>query len=427
MDRAIWRPPRLRTLETDERSATWTELFYDLVFVVAVARLGARFLHDLTWEGFFEFAALFTVLWWAWASFTFFADRYDTDDSGQRLLAVAQMIGVAGMAAAIGLGDQELDTISRPFAVSYAAVRIALVVMYARAYRHVPDTQPLVVGYLKGFSVEVLFWIASIFVPAPWRYLLWAAGLAVSFATPWLMRREQVRVPLSVSHLPERFGLFTILVLGESIAAVVAGVEDEEWALASSSVGVAGVVMATSLWWVYFDNLEGSVVRRDPNREHDWHPTAWIFSHLPLVIALTMAGIGVEELVIASAGHDFEAAHRWLAVAGVGGAYLAMAMILVSSSSADGRDHFHRKALIRLGAVVLVLILGAAGSDLEPVAFAVILAVIAGLQVAVDICEHWWSRRGAPSETPVAAEPEVTAPVVIANAERSATDDVHAP
>ena len=416
MDRVIWRPPRLRTLETDERSATWTELFYDLVFVVAVARLGARFLHDLSWEGFFEFAALFTILWWAWASFTFFADRYDTDDSGQRLLAVAQMIGVAGMAAAIGLGDQELGTISRPFAASYAAVRLALVVMYARAWRYVPDTQPLVSGYLKGFSIEVVIWVASVFVPAPWRYLLWAVGLAISFATPWLMRREQARVPLSVSHLPERFGLFTILVLGESIAAVVAGVENEEWAFASASVGVAGVVMAASLWWVYFDNLEGSVVRRDPNRVHDWHPTAWIYSHLPLVIALTMAGIGVEELVIASAGHEFEAAHRWLAVAGVAGAYLAMAMILVSSSSPDGLMHFQRKALLRLGGAALVVILGATGSNLEPAAFAVILAAIAALQVAIDIFEHWLSRRATTS-----SPPEVVAPVVA-----SAPDDVHA-
>lgn len=414
MDRVIWQPPRLRTLETDERSATWTELFYDLVFVVAVARLGARFLHDLTWSGFFEFAALFTILWWAWASFTFFADRYDTDDPGQRLLAVAQMIGVAGMAAALGLGDQHLDTISRQFAASYAGVRFALVVMYARAWRNVPETQTLVGGYLKGFVVEVVIWTISIVAPAPWRYVLWAIGLAISFATPWLMRREQVRVPLSVSHLPERFGLFTILVLGESIAAVVAGIEHEDWAISPAAVGIAGVVLATGLWWVYFDNLEGSVVRRDPDKEHDWHPTAWIYSHLPLAVALTMAGIGVEELVIASAGHDFEAQHRWLAVAGVAGSYLAMAMILVSSSSRDGSMHFQRKALLRLAGAGAVIVLGAAGGSLEPTTFGIVLAVIVVVQVALDLGERWLSVRGL--------EPEEEAAV----SATSATEDAHA-
>lgn len=400
MDRVIWRPPRLRTLETDERSATWTELFYDLVFVVAVARLGARFLHDLGWQGFVEFTALFTVLWWGWASFTFFADRYDTDDPGQRLLAVAQMIGVAGMAASLSLGDQHLETISRQFAACYVAVRIALVVMYARAWRNVPETQPLIAGYMKGFTVEIVIWVISIFAPAPWRYVLWAIGLGISFATPWLMRREQVRVPLSVSHLPERFGLFTILVLGESIAAVVAGIENEDWALSPAATGVAGVLMATSLWWVYFDNLEGSVVRRDPDKRHDWHPTAWIYSHLPLAVTLTMAGIGVEELVIASAGHDFEAAHRWLAVAGVAGAYLAMSMILVSSSSPDGQIHFRRKALLRVGGAALVVILGLGGGGLEPQVFGILLAAIAMIQVAVDVGERWLSFR---EQTPTAS------------------------
>ena len=414
MDRVIWRPPRLRTLETDERAATWTELFYDLVFVVAVARLGARFLNDVTWSGFFEFAALFTILWWAWASFTFFADRYDTDDTGQRLLAVAQMIGVAGMAAAIGLGDQHLDTISRQFAASYTAVRLALVVMYARAWRNVPLTQRLVGGYLKGFVVEVVLWAVSIFAPVPWRYLLWAAGLLISFATPWLMRREQVRVPLSVSHLPERFGLFTILVLGELIAAVVVGVEHEEWQFAATLTGIGGVIMATSLWWVYFDNLEGSVVRRDPNKRHDWHPTAWIYSHLPLAVTLTMAGIGVEELVVAAAGHEFDAAHRWLAIGGVAGTYLAMAMILISSTPSDTRLHFRRKALLRLGGAVLVVLLGILGGELRPSAFGLVLASLCALQVAADVVEHAMSVR----EVSPASEP--------ATVTAASPDDAHA-
>ena len=391
MDRAFWRPPRLRTLETEERTSTWTELFYDLVFVVAVSRLGARFLHEVTWQGFVEFAALFTVLWWAWASYTFFADRYDTDDTGQRLLAVGQMIGVAGMAAAIGLGDQHLSTISRPFGASYAAVRLALVVMYLRAWRSVPETQPLVGGYLKGFSVEVVLWGTSVLAPEPWRYALWTAGTAVSFATPWLMRGEQVRVPLSVSHLPERFGLFTILVLGESIAAVVVGVEDEAWALASMFVGVAGVVVATSLWWVYFDNLEGSVVRRDPSRRHDWRPTAWIYSHLPLAIFLTMAGIGVEHLVASASSHGVDAAHRWLAAGGIAGAHLAMATILASSAPSDPRIRLHRKAVMRLVGAGLIGLLGLAGGRLAPATFGVGLALICATQVVIDVADHWSS------------------------------------
>jgi hypothetical protein len=112
-----------------------------------------------------------------------------------------------------------------------------------------------------------------------------------------------------------------------------------------------------------------------------------------------MAVIGVEELVIASASHEFDAAHRWLAVAGVACAYLALAMILVSSSP-DERMYFHQKALLRLVGVGLVTILGVAGSGLEPAAFATILATIAVLQVAADIGEHWLTRRGGEASDP---------------------------
>lgn len=392
MSPSILQPPRLRTLETEaeERTATWTELFYDLVFVVAVAKLGHRFLyeviaHDLSWTGFIEYAGLFTVLWWGWASFTFFADRYDTDDPIQRLLAVSQMVAVAGMAAAFGFGDQALETISRPFAIAYIGVRIALLAMYARAWWNVHSSRKLIAGYLQGFSLDVVVWAISIFVPPPWRYVLWVVGMVISLATPWLMRREQARTPLSISHLPERFGLFTILVLGESIAAVVAGLADQEWQVGATAGAVAGVMMATSLWWVYFDNLEGSVVRRDPNRKHDWHPTAWIYSHLPLAIALTMAGIGAEELVAAAAGHEFESSLRWLSVFGVSGAYLSMAMILTSSTSSDANANFSRKTLLRVGAAAAVVLLGLVGGQLRPAAFVIILATITVLQVLLDL------------------------------------------
>ena len=95
------RPPQLRTTDTEGegRSATWLELFYDLVFVVAVAALGHRLLVDHHWGGALAFAGLFVPLWWSWASFTFYADRYDTDDLGQRLLAVAQMVATSSFPA----------------------------------------------------------------------------------------------------------------------------------------------------------------------------------------------------------------------------------------------------------------------------------------------------------------------------------------
>ena len=222
---AALRPPSLRTKETGEkRAATWLELFYDLVFVVAVSRLGGRLLHadDLSGNDVLAFVGLFVVVWWTWAGFTFYADRFDTDDLGQRLLAMVQIVAVALMAASVSSGEAES---TRAFAISYIAARLVLITMYVRARYHVPETRVLITGYLRGMSAAGGLWVISVLVPEPWQFVLWGIDMAIDLATPFIMRKEQARVPLDVTHLPERFGLFTILVLGEPVTSVVGGPE----------------------------------------------------------------------------------------------------------------------------------------------------------------------------------------------------------
>ena len=161
----------------------------------------------------------------------------------------------------------------------------------------------LVRGYLVGFGAAALVWTASAFVPQDVRVGLWAVALAIDLATPWVMRREQARVPLDVSHLPERFGLFTILVLGESIAAVVMGLAHSEWSWLTTLTAALGVGVATALWWLYFDNARGAVVRRDANVRRTWRPTAWIYSHLPLAAGLAASGVAMEVAVEIGRAH----------------------------------------------------------------------------------------------------------------------------
>jgi len=371
------RPPRLRTASsTDDRSATWLELFYDLVFVVAVAALGHRLLVDHSPQGIAIFAALFVPLWWSWAGFTFYADRYDTDDLGQRLLAVAQMVAIALMAASMSGNEADSTT---AFAVWYLAARAVLLVMYLRAYRHVEATRTLVAGYLRGFAIGAIPWVVSIWVPEPWRYVLWGLGLAIDFVTPWIMRRAQANAPLSLSHLPERFGLFTILVLGESIAAVVAGISSVGWEM-NATVGAAlGVVTATGLWWLYFDNLEGSVVRRVRTKVRAWRPTVWIYIHLPLAIGLTASGIGLEFLV-AQEGPDL----RWIAIGGIAVALISMSVIHIATVRDDQRMG-RIQTWIRAMSATIVVLIGFISSGWTSNAILAALAVVCFAQIGIEL------------------------------------------
>ena len=370
-------PPRLRTAShEDHRSATWLELFYDLVFVVAVGQLGHRLAVNHGVGGVWGFIGLFIPLWWTWASYTFYADRYDTDDLGQRLLAVGQMASIAIMAASIS-GD-EADSVTA-FAAAFVMARAVLLAMYYRAYRHVPQSRELVAGYLTGFSIGGAFWLLSIWVPDPARFILWGIGLAIDFYTPFHLRERQKRVPLSVSHLPERFGLFTILVLGESFVAIVGALSHHKWDLSFTIAAVLGVAVATSLWWLYFDNQQGDVVRRSDTGKA-WKPTAWIYSHLPLVVSITTAGIGLEFLV----AQEDHGPGRWMV--GGGAAVVMLSLALMSIAANRGHDELDRRqAVSRVVAAGAFIVVALISESWAPNVIMLVVLVIAGLSIADDV------------------------------------------
>jgi low temperature requirement protein LtrA len=367
-------PPQLRTREQEaHRTATWLELFYDLAFVVAVAVLAGRLLEDGSWSGLASYFGYFALLWWLWASHTFYADRYDTDDLAYRLLAAGQMVAVVVIASSLSLEEASSTT---AFAIGYAFSRILLLVMYWRAYRHVVETRALLGGYLIGFGLAAIVWTASAVVPDEARFVLWSIALAIDLATPWVMRIEQARVPFDVSHLPERFGLFTILVLGESIAAVVAGLAHISWGFAPTLTSALAVGVATSLWWLYFDNARGSVVRRDATVRRTWRPTVWLYTHLPLAAALVGSGVALEHAVTEAGHGPMHSSDRWLLVGSVALSFASFAIIHLASGQVDetGRALIYSRLL---GIPVLGLIGLLSGLEAQWVALGVLGVCVA--------------------------------------------------
>jgi low temperature requirement protein LtrA len=378
---AAIKPPSLQTETEGERNATWLELFYDLVFVATVAMLGTRLAADTSLMGWLSYAAYFLLVWWLWASHTFYADRYDTDDLVYRFLAGGQMVAIAILAASVSTGPSGSTVV---FAIAFAAARILLLLLYARAYKYVPATRELVRGYLVGFGSGAVLWIVSIFVPPPARFWMWGLALGIDLATPFIVRKAQAAAPLDVSHLPERFGLFTILVLGETIVAVTIGLGHVEWQWSTTIAGVFGLSIATALWWIHFDNVDGKVVRRKGGGKA-WQPTVWIYSHLPLAVGLAMTGVGVEHAIVASDhGHHYTSADRWLLVAGVVIALGAMVGIEVASKR-DMRDDLRTTVILtRVAAIGIVLLVGVVGG-LEAAATTVAIAAVCGALVVVDL------------------------------------------
>ena len=189
---------------------------------------------------------------------------------------------------------------------------------------------------------------------------------------------------MDASHLPERIGLFTILVLGETVVAVTLGLSHVEWQWSTTIAGVFGLSIATALWWIHFDNVDGKVVRRIGGGKA-WQPSVWIYSHLPLAVGLAMIGIGVEHAIVASDhGHHYTSAERWLLVAGVVITLGSMVAIEVASKR-DTRDDLRTVVIVtRVVAIALVLLVGVIGG-LEAPMTVVAIAVMCGALVVADL------------------------------------------
>ena len=279
--------------EEKERHASWLELFHDLVFVAVVSQLSEILSHDISWTGLLSFVLLFVPVWLAWIGATLFATRFGTDDLAHRILTLLQMMGAAAMAVNVthGLGET-----SAGFALSYAAIRFLLVIEYIRVWYRLPSTRPLTKRYSIGFAVSATIWTVSAFVPPPLRFILWGVGMTIDLVTPLLIGQLAIKFAPHESHLPERMGLFVIIVLGESILGIVAGLAGHEWNIYSTlSVGL-GLSIPFSLWWIYFDNVGGSAIRAATERGKRRIYYIWLYIHFPLVFGIAAIGIGIRQV-----------------------------------------------------------------------------------------------------------------------------------
>ena len=375
------RPPALRT--DDDRSASRLELFFDLAFVLVVAELAIELTTDVTLRGTAEFAGLFALVWWSWVSSTLYANRFDHDD------VVYRLYKLGGMAAVIGLAASASEATGDRFAIFVACqlvLRGMLVLQYRRAYRHVPEARPIARLYLAGALVGAALWTVSLIVPRPVGLALWAAAILSEALVPLIATRHSTDVPLHVEHLPDRFALFVILVLGESVASIAHGLYDAEWTPAAVPVAVLSFVLTAALWWSYFDHA-GARAKRLLNEVGGGHSSrahdVYVFGQLPLTLALAAVGAGVELAVVESAAGEVPTGTRLLLAGGV-------ALYLVSAALTDtGMTQGARSGWWWPLAAAVV---AAADAVLELPAV-VVVGALAALMVAVVI--GGWAQRTA--------------------------------
>jgi low temperature requirement protein LtrA len=356
--------------DRDERHSTWLELFFDLVFVAAIAQLSSSLASKPTAAGLATFAGLFVVVWWVWVELTTYADRFDTDDLFHRLAMLLAMLLAVGLAAAV---PGAFRGHTAPFAIAYALLKGEQLVLYERARRQVPDARSLYGRYVLAGSLSAGLWLGSLMFAGWARYALWAVAILAEMAAPWLSVGAARAAPTSVSHLPERFGTFLLIVLGESVANLVGAATQRPWTLALGVVLAAAFATIASMWWISFNAIDHAFVRRGLTAT-----LGYIYLQLPLVAGIAAASAGLHRAILAAAGAGAIPIAPRAAIYGGTGIYLLASAALPAAS----RGRHTRQ--IRLAAAVASFGLVLMGAIVAPVFLVPALALILVTEIWLD-------------------------------------------
>jgi low temperature requirement protein LtrA len=288
-------PPRPHGAILKDRTVSNLELFYDLAYVAVIAQASHHLAEHVSLAGFVEFTVIFAMLWFAWFNGSLYVELHGREDGRTRLLVFLQMGILALLAVFTG---EAAGATGRQFAVVYAAF-LALLGWAWYSVRELdrterPEFLRITAVYVGGMIISTVIVGASAFLPESWRLVVWAAfmlgwfGFILTGARGGSQRPEGI---LPTDSLVERFGLFTIIVLGEVILGVVTGLSEAGPDALTIATGSLAMVIGFGFWWIYFD----LVGRRLPRAGGIiW---SWMLSHLPIQLSIVAAGAAIVSLI----------------------------------------------------------------------------------------------------------------------------------
>jgi low temperature requirement protein LtrA len=368
------RAPRLATRMRDKESVTPLELFFDLVFVLALTQCTQLMADEPTWNGLAKAMLVLAVLWWSWSGYAWLTSLVDPEEGVVRIAMFGAMAAflIAALCVPGAFGDSALI-----FALAYAGVRIAHIVLFVISSRDDQNLRASVIALAISTAIGVGLLVGASFTDGALTGVLWGIAILLDYGGPFFFGVEGWRmVP---SHFAERFGLIVIIALGESIVAIGVGVESEVDA-GIVFAAVLGVIVSGALWWLYFDVValvaERRLSKAAPGRERNSiGRDSYGYLHFPMVAGIVLLALGLKKTL----GHVEEPLKLVPAVALLGGT----AMYLVAHVAFRLRT-VHRLSVQRLGCAVVLLALIPVATELDAV---VTLAILATLLVALIVYE----------------------------------------
>ena len=294
------------------------ELFFDLVFVLAITQCTALMADDPTWAGLTRGLLVLAVLWWAWVGYAWLTSVIDPEEDAVRLAVFVAMAAFLVVSLCI---PQAFGDLGLLFALAYAVVRTGQIMLFVLGSPDDPQLRHSVIGLAISSAIGVTLLVIASFLDGPAQGALWALAIVLDVGGPFLFGSDGWK--LVPGHFAERHGLIMIIALGESIVAIGVGAGGIEIGSGVISVAVMGVFLAAAMWWAYFDVVavaaERRLARTAPGREqNDLARDAYSYMHLIMVAGIVLTALGLKK----SIAHVTDALHLETAAALCGGVAL---------------------------------------------------------------------------------------------------------
>jgi low temperature requirement protein LtrA len=310
------RAPRMAAVLRQTERVTALELFFDLVFVLALTQCTALMAAEPTWTGIGKGMLILGVLWWSWVGYAWLTNVVDPEEGSFRLAMFAAMAAllVAALCVPDAFGDDALL-----FACAYAVVRAAQLTLYLLASRDNPALRRSVLGLAGGSAIGVGLLIAASGLDGWQQGALWVTALLLDMAEPFFFGSAGWALDYP-SHFAERHGLIVIIALGESIVAigVGAGTEVDAGVVVAATLGIA---VGAALWWLYFDVIallaERDLARLPAGRERNERARdTYSYLHFPMVAGIVLAALGLKK-TLADVGASLDGVTAFAMLGGV--------------------------------------------------------------------------------------------------------------
>ena len=289
------RTPRVTAVLRTEERVKPLELFFDLVFVLALTQCTALMADVPSWEGLAQGLLILGVLWWSWVGYAWLTSVVDPEEGIVRFAIFAAMASLLVVALCV---PEAFDDSALLFACAYGIVRGGQIVLFLVASRDSPELRKSVWGLAGGTAVGVLLLVAASFADDALQGALWALALLLDMGEPYLFGSEGWK--LDPAHFAERHGLIVIIALGESIVAIGVGAEGLEVDAGVVAAAVLGIAAAAALWWLYFDIVALVAQRRLTNatvgrEQNEVARDSYSYLHFPMVAGIVLLALGLKK------------------------------------------------------------------------------------------------------------------------------------